>query len=124
MKTALKIVTALLGLFWLIFGLNNFFHFFPIPAPSGAGADFIQALDKAGYVLPLVYGTQVVAGAMLLARRFVPLTLLLLAPIVANILLYDLFLNPSGLAIGIVITVFYAAVLFDHRQKFIPLLKP
>jgi len=84
----------------------------------------MQALENTDYLLPLVYGAQIIAGLMLLARRFVPLALLLLAPIVANILLYDLFLNPSGLVIGGLIGALYAAVLFDHKQKFIPLLKP
>lgn len=124
MKTALKIITALFGLFWLVFGLNNFLHFFPIPEPSQEGADFMRALENTGYVLPLVYGAQIIAGLLLLVRRFVPLALLVLAPIVANILLYDLFLNPSGLVIGGVIGALYAAVLFDHKHKFIPLLKP
>lgn len=124
MKTALKIITALFGLFWLVFGLNNFLHFLPIPEPSQEGADFMKALENTGYVLPLVYGAQIIAGLMLLARRFVPLALLLLAPIVANILLYDLFLNPSGLVIGGLISALYAAVLFDYKQKFIPLLQP
>ena len=124
MKTALKIITALFGLFWLIFGLNNFLHFFSIPKPSQAGADFMHALENTGYVLPLIYGAQIVAGLLLLARRFVPLALLVLTPLVANILLYDLFLNPSGLVIGFVIGALYVAVLFDHKHKFIPLLKP
>ncbi len=124
MKTALKIITALFGLFWLVFGLNNFLHFFPIPEPSQEGADFMRALENTGYVLPLVYGAQIVAGLLLLVRRFVPLALLVLAPIVANILPYDLLLNPSGLVIGGVIGALYVAVLFDHKHKFIPLLKP
>lgn len=124
MKTALKIITALFGLFWLVFGLNNFLHFFPIPEPSQAGAEFMHALESTGYILPLVYGAQIVAGLLFLAGRLVPLALLLLAPIVANILLYDLFLNPSGLVIGCSIGALYAAVLFDRRHKFIPLLKP
>ncbi len=124
MKITLKIITALFGLFWLIFGLNNVLHFFTIPVPSQAGADFLQALENTGYVLPLVYAAQVISGLMLLARRFVPLALLLLAPVIANILLYDIFLNPSGLVVGGLIAGLYAVVLFDHRQKFIPLLKP
>lgn len=124
MKTALKIITAFFGLFWLVFGLNNILHFFPVPQPTQAGADFMKALENTGYALPLVYGAQIVAGILLLARRFVPLALLLLAPVVANIMLYDLFLNPSGLAIGAAVFVLFAVILFDHRQKFIPLLKP
>lgn len=124
MKTLLTIITALFGLFWLVFGLNNFLHFLVIPDPPPAGADFMQALEKTGYILPLVYTAQIVAGLALLARRFITLALLVLAPIISNILLYDLFLNPSGLATGAAISAVYAAILFDHRHKFTPLLQP
>lgn len=124
MKTAFRVVTAIFGLFWLVFGLNNFLHFFPIPESSKVGADFLQALQNTGYILPIVYGVQIVSGLMLLARKFITLALLMLAPIIANVLLYDLFLNQSGLVIGSVIGLLYALVLFDHRQKFIPLLEP
>lgn len=123
MKYLYGIITAIFGLFWLVFGLNNFFHFFPIPEPSEAGKEFMNALENTGYALPVVYGTQVLAGILLLLRRFVPLALLLLAPVVANILLYDLFLNPSGLIIGGIITALYAALLFKHKGRFMPLLK-
>lgn len=124
MKYADMIVTVLFGLFWLVFGLNNFLHFFPIPEPSQAGAAFMQALESAGYVMPLVYGMQVIAGLMLLVRRFMPLALLILAPVVANIVLYDLFLNPGGFTTGAVIAVLYAFLLFRNRQAFMIFLKP
>lgn len=117
-------LTAVFGVFWLVFGLNNFLHFFSIPKPSEEGAAFLNALENTGYAMPIVYATQIVAGLMLLARRFVPLALLMLAPIIANIMLYDLFLNPSGLAVGGVITAFYIALLFERREKFLPLLQP
>ncbi len=117
-------LTAIMGLFWLVFGLNNFFHVFGVPEPSAAGAAFLTALENTGYAMSIVYAMQIIAGFMLLARRFVPLALLLLAPIVANIALYDLFLNPSGLIIGGIITVLYGAVLFDNREKFLPFLHP
>ncbi len=118
------ILTAVFGAFWLIFGTNGFLHFFSPPQPSGAAADFMQALDNAGYVMPLVYATQIATGLMLLTRYFIPLGLLLLAPIVANILLYDVFLNQGGLVIGIVIGLIYAFLLFANRKHFLPFLKP
>lgn len=124
MKTADIIITAIFGLFWLVFGLNNFLHFFPIPEPSPEGSAFMQALEDAGYALPIVYSTQITAGMLLLARRFMPLALLLLAPVVANILLYDLFLSPGGLIIGAVIAVLYAFLLLRHKQVFMIFLKP
>ncbi len=123
MKLTFKILTGIFGLFWLIFGLNYFFHFFPLPQQSQAGSDFMTALKNSGYVLPLVYGTQIVAGVMFLARRFVGLALLLLGPVILNILFYDLFLNPSGVITGVVITVLYGFLLFDQRQKLIPILQ-
>lgn len=124
MKIALKILTVLYGLFWLAFGLNGFLHFFPIPEPSGEAASFMKALQDAGYVMPFVYALQIAGGALLLTMRFVPLALLLLAPVVANILLYDLFLNPPGLAIGGALALVYALLLAAHGRKFLPILKP
>lgn len=117
------IATAIFGMFWLAFGLNGFLHFFSPPQPSGAAADFMQALENTGYVMPLVYTTQIIAGLMFLTRYFIPLGLLLLAPIVTNILLYDVFLNHGGLVIAVVITAFYAYMLFANKKYFLPFLK-
>ena len=118
------IVTAIFGLFWLIFGANGFLHFFTPPQPTGAAADFMQALEKTGYVMPLVYAAQIIAGLMLLTRYLVPLALLMLAPVVANIFLYDLFLNSAGLPSGVVITALYLFLLFTNKKYFMPFLKP
>lgn len=117
-------IRLLFGAFWLVFGLNNFLHFFPIPSPSPQGGAFIGALAEAGYVFPLVFATQVLAGLLLVLNRWVPLALLLLAPVISNIVLYDLFLNPSGLAIGLIVMAIYSIMLYFHRHTFAPLLKP
>ena len=124
MKTVDLMITAVFGAFWLIFGLNGFFHFFSVPTPSGAGAEFMNALEKTGYVMPWVYATQIIAGLMMLGRHFIPLALLLLGPVVANILLYDIFLNRGGLVIGAVIALLYGFLLFRNRQSFFIFLKP
>lgn len=122
MKTALSILARIFGLFWLVFGMNGLFHIFPIPAPPAESAYFMQALEKAGYVMPLTYGLEAVAGVMLLIGAFVPLALVLLAPITFNIVMYDLMLNPGGLAIGIAIAVIHALLLCKHRASYRPML--
>jgi len=95
------ILTGIFGVFWTIFGLNAVLHFFPIPASSTEGAAFIYGGVRAtGYIWPMMYASLVLTGAMLLSRRFVPLALILLALITFIVILYDLFLNPSGLVIG------------------------
>jgi uncharacterized membrane protein YphA (DoxX/SURF4 family) len=87
---------ALGGLF-LLFGLNGFFQFLPPPAeppPPGAMA-FVGALVQTGYMLPLIKGTEVLAGLLLLSGRYVPLALTLLAPIVVNIVAFHVVLAPG-----------------------------
>ncbi|MGB1275704.1 MAG: DoxX family membrane protein [Nannocystaceae bacterium] len=93
-RTLVTIARALLGLIFFVFGLNGFFNFFPPPPIEGGAAAFIGALGATGYMLPLVKGTEVVAGGLLLSGRYVPLGLVLLAPILVNIILFHTVLTP------------------------------
>jgi len=70
-----------------------------------------------------MYASQVVMGVMLLSGRFVALALVVLAPITVNILLYDLFLNPSGLLIGTLVSALHAGLFYANRQVFLPFVK-
>lgn len=123
MQRTTGILSRIFGLFWFIFGLNGLFHFFPIPAPPQDSAYFMEALQRSGYALPMIYGMEVVGGVMLLLGGWKPLALLLLAPITANIVLYDLMLNPSGLGIGLVVAAVHAFLLWRSRAAFQPLLQ-
>ncbi len=91
---AAHIARVLLGLIFLVFGLNGFLHFIPMPPPTGAAADFSIGLFKGQYFFPLMAFIQVVSGALLLSGTLVPLALLLLAPIVVNIFFFHLALAP------------------------------
>jgi uncharacterized membrane protein YphA (DoxX/SURF4 family) len=95
----------LLGLIFFVFGLNGFLHFLPQPPMSGPPADFAGALIGTGYMWPLIKGTEVIGGALLLSGRFVPLALTVLAPVIVNIFAFHAALAPSGLAIPVVVVV-------------------
>ncbi|MFO0696914.1 MAG: DoxX family protein [Polyangiales bacterium] len=116
-----KLVTALrlsLGAGFLFFGLNGFFHFAPMPPmPDRAGA-FLGALAATGYMFPLIKGTEVVAGLLLLSNRFVPLALVLLAPVLVNILAFHVLLAPAGTAPGAVLLLFELALAYAYRASF------
>lgn len=92
---------VLMGLLFLVTGLNGFFDFLPQPEsmPEGAAA-FAGALMQTGYMFPLIMGTQLLAGVLLLLNRFVPLALVLIAPIIVNIVAFHVFLEPSGLGMA------------------------
>ena len=118
MKIVLLIARLLLGLTFVVFGLNGFLNFLSMgPMPSGLAGQFIGALFQSHYYY-VVAGLQVIGGVLLLANRFVPLALVLLGPIIVNILLYHVFLNPAGIALAIFVTILWLIVFYGHRQYF------
>src|SRR6476646_2843563 len=116
------VARVLLGLVFLVFGLNGFLHFLPQPPPPTRALGFVGGLASSGYFFPLLKTTEVVAGALLLAG-FVPIALTLLAPIVVNIVAFHAFLAPGNWpVVGLVLaSEIYLAVV--NRAAFAPLFK-
>lgn len=94
----------LLGLVFFVFGLMGLLNLVPPPPnlPEKLVA-FTNGLMATGYFMPFLKLTEVICGLLLLSGFFVPLALVVLAPIVLNIFLVHTFLEPSGLPIAIVI---------------------
>lgn len=114
------VTRTLMGLIFFVFGLGYFLHLFPTTSPSlpeGAAA-FGGALAKTGYMFPLIKGTEVVVGALLLTNRFVPLALLVIAPVIVNIVAFHLFLAPSGLVMAGVVLALEIQLAWTHRSAF------
>lgn len=113
---------VLLGVVFFVFGLNGFLGFIPQPPmPDRAGA-FMGALAATGYMFPLIKGVEVIAGAMLLSNRFVPLALALLAPNVVNIVLFHSVLAPGGLVVALVVLALELLAAWSYRDAFAPML--
>lgn len=118
MRIVTLIARLLLGLIFLVFGLNGFLQFINMgPMPAGLAGQFIGALFQSHY-LWVVAALQVIGGALLLINRFVPLALVLLGPVIVNILLYHLLLNPAGIVNALVVTVLWFIVFYAHRRYF------
>src|ERR1700724_3471995 len=118
MKIVTLIARILLGLIFVVFGLNGFLNFLSMgPMPSGLAGQFVGALVLSHYFW-VVAALQVAGGALLLVNRFVPLALVLLGPVIVNIILYHSFLNPAGIEPGIVVVVLWLIVFYAHRQYF------
>lgn len=111
-----------LGLVFTVFGLNGFLNFLPAPELPGPGGAFIAGLAATGYMFPLIKGTEVVAGLMLLGNRFVPLALTLLAPVTVNIFLFHAILVP-GVGLPLVIIAAQLGLAYAHRDAFRSMLK-
>jgi putative oxidoreductase len=121
MKTSVLIARILLGLLFLVFGLNGFLHFIPTPPASGLAGQFLGAMFVSHY-LNVVFALQIVAGALLLANRFVPAALTILAPLLVNIALFHAFMAPAGYAPAVIAIALWSVVFVQERAAFRPLL--
>ena len=121
MKIITVIARFLLGLIFLVFGLNGFLHFIPSSPPSGTAGQFVGALSH--YLVP-IFLLQIISAVLLLVNRYVPLALTLLAPIIVNILLIHILMLPSGLPLALVVTVLWIVVFLSVRSAFEGLFQP
>ena len=120
MKVVTTIARVLLGLMFFVFGLNPFLKFLPMPPMEGMPAQFLGVLIASHFVW-LVGATQVVSGALLLLGRYVPLAIALSGPVVANILMYHLTMDPKGIPMALVAAVCWLILFWSYRASFAPL---
>jgi putative oxidoreductase len=121
MKAFVLISRVLLGLMFLVFGLNGFLNFIPAPPPTGVAGQFIGAMFVSHY-LAAVFALEIAAGVLLLANRFVPAALTILAAIIVNIVLFHAFMAPAGFAPAVIAVTLWAIVFARERAAFLPLM--
>ena len=115
MKIASLIARLLLGLIFVVFGLNGFLHFIKAPMPTGIAGQFVGAIFASGY-WAVIFGVQVICGVLFLANRFVPLALVLIGPVIVNILAIHGLMGAPGLPLAIVVAVLWAIVAIRNKQ--------
>ena len=120
MKTAVLIARILLGMIFVVFGLNGFLQFLPQPEMPPAAVAFFGGLAASGFMLPTLFATQVVGGALLLLGM-VPLALVILAPVVVHIVEFHVFLAPAGLPLAVLVSALAAFLAWTHRSAYGPL---
>ena len=117
MKNPKTILRLLLGLAYFAFGINFFIPYLPMPQDTPqAAADFGKAMFATGYLFPFIKGTEVVCGLLLLTNMFVPLALVILAPITLNIVLFHGFLAPSGMYLQVAMLAVHLILGFHYYR--------
>src|SRR5215831_17099497 len=95
MKILFVICHLLFGLIFFVFGLNGFLHFIPMgPMPTGLAGQFFAVMTQSHYMVP-VFALQLIDEVLLLINQFVPLALTILAPIIVNILIFHITMQPA-----------------------------
>jgi putative oxidoreductase len=116
MKIASLIARLLLGLIFLVFGLNGFLHFIPMPPPKGLAAQQFGGAIFASHYWVVIFGIQVIGGVLLLVNRFVPLALVLLGPVIVNIFFFHMLMAPEGIPLAIVVVVLWVILAVRYKQ--------
>jgi putative oxidoreductase len=120
------IVRLMLGVPLIVFGLNGFLDFITPPAaplPQSA-ARFLGALAETGYMMELIALTQLAVGILLVANRFVPFALVLLAPFLVQSIAFHTFLERSGLPMAIVLLALELYLAWTYRNAYRGMLEP
>ena len=117
MKIAVLVARILLGLLFLVFGLNGFLNFIPAPPIPGQAGQFVGVLIASHYFV-VVSLIEVVASVLLLSGQFIPLGLVLLGPVLFNILVFHVLMQPAGLPPGLLATILWFIVFFGVRKHF------
>jgi putative oxidoreductase len=118
MKIATTIVRVLLGLAFIVFGLNAFLNFIPTPPPpQGLAGDFAKVFMASGYA-KWIGAFQIIGGLLLFIPRFVPLGLTILGGIIVNILIFHATMSPKEIGPGLVVAALALFLAWQYRGAF------
>jgi len=116
MKIAATIARYLLGLIFLVFGLNGFFISYRCHLPRALRPQqFGGAIFMSNFWV-VIFSIQVLGGVLLLVNRFVVLAVVLLGPVIVNILCFHALMAPEGLPLAILVAVLWVILAVRYKQ--------
>lgn len=129
MKSSIKrkilfVVALLFGLFFINSGLNKFFNYMPMPK------DLLEKMIRAfgafmeiGWLMPLVGIAEIVGGLLIIFPRTRALGALIIFPVMVGIVLTNIVQDKSGLPIALVFSAILVWIMFENKNKYLPLIR-
>jgi uncharacterized membrane protein YphA (DoxX/SURF4 family) len=117
-------ISLLFGLLLINGGLDKFFHYMPVPEglPEPLVKD-TEALMEIAWLMPLAGLAELVGGILILFPKTRALGALIVFPVMVGVLLVHLTVAPEGLPIAIVIWAILGWIIFENRQKYLPIIQ-
>jgi uncharacterized membrane protein YphA (DoxX/SURF4 family) len=121
----LLVLSILFGLMFINAGLNKFLEYMPMPEEMPAGLlELNNAFESIGWLMPLVGVMEVIGGLLFMLKRYQPLGAVVIFPINVGILLTHIVNVPSGLPIALILMAINLWVIYEHRDKYMPMIRP
>ena len=119
MRIVSLIARVLLGIAFVMFGLNGFLHFIPTPPmPPSAATTFFEAIVVQSHFAYFIFGAQLLAGLLVLIDQYLPFALVMLGAIIANILAFHITMQLSSIPPALVVTVLWFLAAMPLRSHF------
>ena len=117
-------VSILFGLLLINGGLNKFLNYMPVPEdlPEDLLED-TEAIMEIAWLMPLIGLAEVVGGLLILIPKTRALGALIVFPVMVGVLLTHIFVAPSGLTIAIVIWVILTWIIYENKERYLPIIK-
>ncbi len=124
MRIAMILVRSLMGLLFVFASVTYLFKLITPPPLTGAMKVFNDGIEASRYLMPTVKVIELSCGLAFLSGRFLPLASVLIAPIIVNILLVNVFLvGPEGIPLGVFLVLANGFVAYYHRDRYRPLFR-
>jgi len=112
------IARILLAIVLIVFGLNKFLNFMPMPPMEGNAATFMSGLGVSGYMFPLLGIIEILVGVLLILKKAVPFALILLAPLAVNMVLFHLSMAPLGILPAAIVFILNAYLIYSNWNNY------
>jgi uncharacterized membrane protein YphA (DoxX/SURF4 family) len=118
----LFVVCLLFGLMFINAGLNKFFNYMPVPKDMPESMlKLMTAFMTIKWLMPLVGTIEVVGGILFIPKKTRALGAIVILPVMAGVLLTNIFNAPSGLPIALVLLIVNIWVIIENREKYLPM---
>ena len=123
-KNILFVISLLFGLLFINSGLNKFFNYMPVPKDLPEGLlKVVGAFMEIKWLLPLIAVVEIVGGILVITNKFRALGAIMILPVMVGILLTHIINAPSGLILALILFVINSWIIFENRQKYIPMIR-
>ena len=119
----LLVLTILFGLIMVNSGLNKFFNYMPMPEVSPTMMTVLTALMTTKWIFPLVAIVEIVGGILIAIPKYRALGALIILPVMVGIVVHHLLHDLAGVGMGLVLFAINVWVLFENKEKYLPMVK-
>ena len=123
-KKILLGVSILFGLMFINSGLNKFFNYMPVPKDVPENMiKVMTAYMEITWLMPLIALAEITGGLLFITNKYRALGAIIIFPVMIGILLTHIITAPSGLPMALVLMAIEIWVIFENREKYLPMIK-